>query len=337
MVPMHGSVNVLLNRQSRCRFTVVIPVSRNRRAGLLSSIKSVLWQTFQDYECFILDDSSGLDFTGMISQFSDREKLRFLRFSMSHGHAYCFNYAVIRASGEFMVFLEPADIWLPSRLEDMDRSIKKKTGAGVWISNAFIRKGDSMEGLCFDPFHPPKGGKKPGWHAADFAELPWVVSATAVRRELFNDYGLMKVRTRHLAVMESMAGILAGGTEVGIISRPLAVCAEPPRVFPDDPEGGFRELMTVLDFSGTPERLLSKKKAEAARETAAFLAMRGRIRAARKIFCEGAGAGGAVSVFSFFAAVLLQFFSSGASKLSVVPVRAEQELSQVETLVRSIS
>jgi len=110
-------------------FTVVIPTF-NRKELLKGAVRSVLDQTFKDFEVIIVDDHS-TDGTGeVISLFND-SRIRYVVNDHTKGLSGARNTAMDRARGTWTAFLDDDDIWLPEKLERVYvkiREVDERTG-----------------------------------------------------------------------------------------------------------------------------------------------------------------------------------------------------------------
>lgn len=93
--------------------SVIIP-TYNRKNLAEMAIRSVLDQTFQDFEVILVDDGS-TDATSGLQQMS--RKLRYF-FQENKGVAAARNLGISYARGEWLAFLDSDDRWLPRKLEE---------------------------------------------------------------------------------------------------------------------------------------------------------------------------------------------------------------------------
>ena len=81
-----------------------------------ASIKSVLEQTYANWELLIVDDCSSDNTAQVVSLFHD-ERIRFFRNEKNSGAAITRNLALREAKGRWIAFLDSDDLWLPNKLE----------------------------------------------------------------------------------------------------------------------------------------------------------------------------------------------------------------------------
>ena len=100
------------------RVSVVIP-SYNHQTYVAETIRSVLSQTFQDFELIIIDDGSkdsSVDvIRRLVDEFSDRNILFIARENV--GLCRTLNEGLRLSRGEFFAYLGSDDIWEPEKLE----------------------------------------------------------------------------------------------------------------------------------------------------------------------------------------------------------------------------
>jgi glycosyltransferase involved in cell wall biosynthesis len=97
------------------RISVVIPVF-NEAALLPAALDSVLWQTFEDFECIVVDDGS-TDATPRILAAHAAHDPRFQIITQRNGGiSRALNAGLSAATGEWIARLDGDDIMLPDRL-----------------------------------------------------------------------------------------------------------------------------------------------------------------------------------------------------------------------------
>ena len=95
--------------------SIVLPTYQ--RATLIGrSIRSVLEQTYEDFELIVVDDGSTDATEAEVARFRDR-RLRSLRLHVNRGAAAARNAGIRQATGRFLAFQDSDDEWLPAKLE----------------------------------------------------------------------------------------------------------------------------------------------------------------------------------------------------------------------------
>lgn len=97
------------------RITVIIP-TYNRAQKIKKSIRSVLDQTYDDFNLIIVDDCSNDDTEAVVSRISD-ERIIYHRLSENRGAAGARNVGANLANTEFIAFQDSDDEWLSDKLE----------------------------------------------------------------------------------------------------------------------------------------------------------------------------------------------------------------------------
>lgn len=122
--------------------SVIIPTF-NRKNDLIKAIASVLNQTIQDFEIFILDDASTEDIASVVQQFNDTRILHHRKEEKSNANVLR-NIGLRMAKGEFVAFLDSDDEWLNNHLESKISLLKNGDFDGVFGS-CFINDGESIK------------------------------------------------------------------------------------------------------------------------------------------------------------------------------------------------
>ncbi|MDI3476345.1 MAG: hypothetical protein PWQ79_2097 [Thermococcaceae archaeon] len=124
---------------SRPAVSVIIPT--HNRANLLErAIRSVLAQTFEDFELLVVDDAS-TDNTPEVVESIEDGRLRYIRLKENSGAPVARNTGIKKSRGKFIAFLDDDDEWLPLRLEvqikkfeELDRSFGVVYGGFYYVS-----------------------------------------------------------------------------------------------------------------------------------------------------------------------------------------------------------
>lgn len=97
------------------KVSIILP-TYNRSQKLLTSIRSVLTQSYGDFELIVVDDASTEDLASLVESIAD-PRIRFVRRSVNGGAGAARNTGLKHASGEFIAFQDSDDLWLPNKLE----------------------------------------------------------------------------------------------------------------------------------------------------------------------------------------------------------------------------
>ena len=95
--------------------SVIIP-TYNRAALLPRAIRSVLNQSFQDFELIIVNDGSTDNTEEVVKSFEDN-KIRYIRHEKNRGGSAARNTGIKAAQGQYIGLLDDDDEWLPEKLE----------------------------------------------------------------------------------------------------------------------------------------------------------------------------------------------------------------------------
>ena len=110
------------------KISVIVP-TYNRTRFLPISIKSILAQTFEDYEIIIVDDGSTDDTSTVVRSFSD-SRIKYIRQSNA-GQAAARNTGLSHAAGEYIGFLDDDDLYVPSALQVLSTCLDKHPDIGM--------------------------------------------------------------------------------------------------------------------------------------------------------------------------------------------------------------
>jgi len=125
-------------------FTIITPT--NLRPLLLKrTIKSVLSQSFQDFEQIIVDDASDAETAQVVAAMGD-PRLRYIAHETSRGAAAAYNTGMKNARGQYINFLDDDDEYLPGILEKIRQTFLSATNNPGFVWTGITRVRDLPEG-----------------------------------------------------------------------------------------------------------------------------------------------------------------------------------------------
>ncbi len=96
----------------------VIIATYNKKSTLRYAIESVLWQTFEDFECWVIGDCCTDDSEEVVASFDD-PRLNWTNLAVNSGYQSApTNEGLRRAKGQYIAYLNDDDIWLPNHLQE---------------------------------------------------------------------------------------------------------------------------------------------------------------------------------------------------------------------------
>src|SRR4030042_5364757 len=116
-------------RTSMSTVSIVIP-TLNRAHLVARAIKSVLKQTYQDFEIIGVDDGS-IDETEKVIKRCGNKRIKYIKHQKTRGPSAARNTGIDASCGDYIAFLDSDDEWLPKKLEKQINLFKKnivKTG-----------------------------------------------------------------------------------------------------------------------------------------------------------------------------------------------------------------
>lgn len=174
------------------KVSIIIPLY-NKAPYIKTALETVCFQTYQDWECIIMDDGSTDGSAELAKQIiSELADGRFHLLSQSNaGVAAARNNAVKQSSGELLCFLDADDWWEPEFVEEMVRFTELVPNAGLWASNyIYYKPGKTHVGVTnvvYDDashtiFNYPKS-------YAQGTGMPVWTGAVMMRRSIFDECG----------------------------------------------------------------------------------------------------------------------------------------------------
>lgn len=136
--------------------SIILPTF-NRAQIITSSIRSVLQQTYTDFELIIVDDGSTDATEDCVKRFGD-PRISYIRHAQNRGGNVARNTGISRAQGRYIAFQDSDDEWLPEKLERQVALLDQLSpDIGVVYTGAWIMK-DGKKSYFPGQKYPQKEG-----------------------------------------------------------------------------------------------------------------------------------------------------------------------------------
>lgn len=113
------------------KFTVVIPLY-NKGNHINRAVRSVLAQTYKQFELLVVDDGSTDNGADIVSKIKD-DRLKLIK-QVNGGVSSARNKGVMESQGDYIGFLDADDAWKPNFLEIVEDLINKYPSAGAYAT-----------------------------------------------------------------------------------------------------------------------------------------------------------------------------------------------------------
>lgn len=201
--------------------SVIIP-NYNRVDVFQRAIKSVINQTYKNFEIIIIDDASSIDVFNQNKYYIESyikagvPKIIYLRNEINKGVSFSRNRGIKEANGEYIALLDSDDEWLKNKLELQVQFLQNSTYRVVHTEEIWIRKGIRV--------NQKNKHKKEGGDIFKRSLKLCLMSPSSImiHKSVFEDYGLFD---ENLPVCEDYDLWLkiTSKEEVGFITKPLII------------------------------------------------------------------------------------------------------------------
>ena len=111
------------------KVSIIIP-TYNRAYCIERSIRSVLEQTYREFELLVVDDGSSDNTQDVVNSIED-ERIRYIQMPENKGVAAARNEGIRQAAYEYIAFQDSDDVWKPDKLEKQMQVLSENLRAGM--------------------------------------------------------------------------------------------------------------------------------------------------------------------------------------------------------------
>lgn len=133
----------------------IITPTYNSAKYIAATINSVQQQTHTNWEMIIVDDGSNDETEAIVlSICKEDSRIQFYKLNKNSGPAIARNFAIDKAKGKYITFLDADDIWFANFIENSIKAIHK-TGV-PFVFSSYKRSNENLEFVYSDFIVPEK-------------------------------------------------------------------------------------------------------------------------------------------------------------------------------------
>jgi glycosyltransferase involved in cell wall biosynthesis len=167
--------------------SIVVP-TYHKELYIGETLNSIGWQTYPQWELFVVEDSSVGPTEQMVADFARRHsehRVEYSRNDRNRGAAHSRNVAFAKCRGEFVALIDADDRWFPEHLAKSVDALRSTGKDLVYSSTVMIEDGTDLLLEIGGPKH---------YELSEFPESLYrrnfiTPSATVMRREVLADVG----------------------------------------------------------------------------------------------------------------------------------------------------
>lgn len=168
--------------------SVIIPLY-NKEAGIATALRSVLAQSYQDFEVVVVDDGSTDGSVAIVKTFNDPH-IRLIQ-QKNAGVSAARNRGIEEAKGEYVAFLDADDEWMPGFLDEIRVLQEAYPDCRAQATNySFCSNGVKSSTILRKlPFDGEQGVLSNYFEVASCSHPPVWTGAVCIERKLLQDIG----------------------------------------------------------------------------------------------------------------------------------------------------
>lgn len=234
--------SVVSSRKASPLFSVLIPVY-NRADTVQPALKSVKAQTYDNFECLVIDDGSadGDDLAATVASLEDSRFVYMRQENKGAGSAR--NHGIDVARGSYIALLDSDDSFLPEKLAKIARIVDRSDGNIFIYSQMIVDRGIGKVWIR------PQQGVRPGERVDEYllCRRGWILTSTivvptATARTVRFDENLPSSQDADFAIR-----VANTGASFRFVQEPLVVIDDRPNIFRVSKNTNYRPLLEWID------------------------------------------------------------------------------------------
>jgi teichuronic acid biosynthesis glycosyltransferase TuaG len=99
------------------KVAIILP-NYNSQKYIRSTIKSIINQSYKNWELIIVDDCSNIETKKVLSHFKKNKQIKIILLKKNRGAGFCRNLAIQKSSSEYLAFIDSDDLWGKNKLKE---------------------------------------------------------------------------------------------------------------------------------------------------------------------------------------------------------------------------
>ena len=198
--------------------SILIPVY-NKEEWILETLHSVLNQTYDHWECLIVDDGSTDSSLPKIIEFTRNNPGNWKIFStVNSGQTAARNYGIEQSEGELLAFLDADDLWHPKKIETQVRIFDSQPEIQLVFTPYVIFRRNQKTGFRVIDHRSPQKLVKDWLNMRGFGGL--IESTGMIRRKTLLEFGGFPMEFSMTAGLDLSLRVVQS-THTALTSQPL--------------------------------------------------------------------------------------------------------------------
>ncbi|MDR3410358.1 MAG: glycosyltransferase family 2 protein [Formivibrio sp.] len=223
------------------KVSVILP-TYNRARSLSSAVKSVLTQSYSDFELIVIDDASEDDTELQLEKIGDC-RVHYMRHDTNRGAAAARNTGLQVARGRYIAFQDSDDVWLPSYLQRMVDALEAGgSDCGACFSSYLRIKDGRAELIPSEPAGSDKANLLQALLKANFVSTQTLIA----KREILAQVGHFDMSLRQFEDWD-LAIRIALVSRIVHVAVPLVIVYHTPGSITDHIDSAIEARLAILE------------------------------------------------------------------------------------------
>ena len=106
----------MVQKEFKNKVSIILP-NYNSADYITSTIKSIINQSYKNWNLIIVDDCSNIKTRNILNKFRANKKIRIMWLKKNRGAAYCRNLAIKNSKLKYLAFIDSDNIWEKNKLK----------------------------------------------------------------------------------------------------------------------------------------------------------------------------------------------------------------------------
>ena len=106
------------------KVSIILP-NYNSSEYLEETLKSIIGQTYEDWNLYIIDDNSNIETLKVLKKYENTKKIKIIYLKENKGAGHCRNLGIKQSHSQYLAFIDSDDLWMKDKLHEQISFMEK--------------------------------------------------------------------------------------------------------------------------------------------------------------------------------------------------------------------
>ncbi len=132
------------------KVSIILP-NYNSSEYLEETLKSIIGQSYEDWNLYIIDDNSNIETLKVLKKYENTKKIKIIYSKENKGAGYCRNLGIKYSYSQYLAFIDSDDLWMKDKLHEQINFMEKNNIKFSYTAYSAFNEKNERERSVYPP------------------------------------------------------------------------------------------------------------------------------------------------------------------------------------------